>query len=214
MEQYSQRKNLFSNNFQKTNLIIGGCVRTTHLDIFSAGGRKNRCNELIEILLLVTATVVGEFCYQHLSLLHFFFIYFFFLFLFLSFSLHHTIFHYGDCCPPTFPIPFHFQSMHIEQSTLILLYLRKNCLFNPTLGRTNHTTFGPLGQMTESVFLDGIRSQTAVNMKDFGTALQRGSHRKYINVIYTINHLNLFYLLIPLLYKSFIFIFFLSFKKE
>ena len=28
MEQHSQRKSLFSNNFQKTNLVIGGCVRT------------------------------------------------------------------------------------------------------------------------------------------------------------------------------------------
>ena len=63
-EQHSQRKSLFSNNFQKTNLVIGGCVQTTHPDIFFAGGRRNYYNALIEILLLVTTTVAGEFCHQ------------------------------------------------------------------------------------------------------------------------------------------------------
>ena len=65
MEQHSQRKTLFSNSFQNTNLIIGGCVRTTHPDIFFAGGRRNYYNALIEIPLLVTTIAVGEFCHQH-----------------------------------------------------------------------------------------------------------------------------------------------------
>ena len=65
-EQLSQRKTLFSNNFQKTNLIIGGCVRTTHPDIFFTGERRNYYNALIEIPLLVTTIVAGEFCYQQL----------------------------------------------------------------------------------------------------------------------------------------------------
>ena len=65
MEQHSQRKTLFSNSFQKANLIIGGYVRTTHPDIFFAGGRRNYYNALIEIPLLVTTIAVGEFCHQH-----------------------------------------------------------------------------------------------------------------------------------------------------
>ena len=45
--------------------MIGGCVRTTHPDIFFfVGGRTNHCNALIEILLLVIATAAREFCYQ------------------------------------------------------------------------------------------------------------------------------------------------------
>ena len=64
MEQPSQRKTLFSNNFQKTNLVIGGCVRTTHADTFFAGGRRNYYNALIEIPLLGITIVAREFCHQ------------------------------------------------------------------------------------------------------------------------------------------------------
>ena len=64
MEQHSQRKSLFSNNFQKTNLVIGGCVRTTHPDIFFAGVRRIHYNTLIEIPLLVMTIAAGEFCHQ------------------------------------------------------------------------------------------------------------------------------------------------------
>ena len=67
MERHSQRKTLFSNSFQNTNLIIEGCVRTTYLDIFFVGGRKIHCNALIEIPLLVTIIVAGEFCHQHMG---------------------------------------------------------------------------------------------------------------------------------------------------
>ena len=66
MEQHSQRKTLFSDSFQKTNLIIGGCVRTTHQDIFFfAEGMRNYYNALIEILLLAITIATGEFCHQH-----------------------------------------------------------------------------------------------------------------------------------------------------
>ena len=65
MEQHSQRKTLFSDSFQKTNLIIGGCVRTTHPDIPFAGGRRNCYNALIEILLLVITIAAWEFYDQH-----------------------------------------------------------------------------------------------------------------------------------------------------
>ncbi|KAL6339962.1 hypothetical protein AAG906_038796 [Vitis piasezkii] len=41
------------------------CVRTTHPDIFFAGGRRIHCNALIEILLLVITIAAGEFCHQH-----------------------------------------------------------------------------------------------------------------------------------------------------
>ena len=43
------------------NKTIGGCVRT---GLF-AGGMRNYYHALIEIPLLVTTIVVGEFCHQH-----------------------------------------------------------------------------------------------------------------------------------------------------
>ena len=64
MEQHSQRKTLFSDSFQKTNLIIGGCVRTTHPDIFFVRGMRIHYNALIKILLLVITIAVGEFYHQ------------------------------------------------------------------------------------------------------------------------------------------------------
>lgn len=66
MEQHYQRKTLFSNSFQNTNLIIGGCVQTIYSDIFFTGGKRIHRNVLIKIPLLAMTIVACEFCHQHL----------------------------------------------------------------------------------------------------------------------------------------------------